>query len=120
MLITLLLSIGIPVLYTVIGLVLARIIFNRTMGTAERRRQLYSGSITEWTSEFTSAIWIAVFTIPFWPLVFPVTGFVFSDTTHEKQIKQKQKQIRLDREKREFEHRFKELEAEVLAFGKKL
>lgn len=95
--------------YFLIGLLLGRQVFTRTLGTAER----YQNIVTRfWTPEFTSAVWWGILTVPGWPVT-SLVGWMFSSTPHEKQQKSAAEQKQLEK-------RFRELEHEVLQFGKNL
>lgn len=101
----------ITVPYFVVALVVSRKLFVRILGDSPRHRPRseYS-SYTFWTHEHTMAVWISVASLVAWPVVLLFCA-LFGRTPHE--VSQSKAT-----EMKALEDRYKELEREVMSFGK--
>lgn len=119
------LTLAIVIGYFLTGMVSGRILFVKSLGEAARHyyKDKYANMdvandfskirVKKASPELEKAQVLAVFGLILWPVLLPFNLMVEAPTPHERAIAK-------DKQQRELEARFKELEAEVAAFGKKM
>ena len=84
--------------YLAIGAAIARQSFIYTLGDSPRSvyKSGKNGGM-EWSGPFLSAFWLAVFTLPLWPIL-GLLRLVTADTPHERTVKRAKELKELDAE----------------------
>lgn len=114
-------ALAIVLAYFAIGYFSARAVFAKRLGDSPRyeRQSAYSRGRSA-TSDFETASMWGALTLFFWPIVGLIFGVVHGATPHEKQLEREERQRALEYEQKTLALRFKQLEREVLDFGKGL
>jgi hypothetical protein len=110
--------------YVLIGMVSGRVLFIKSLSDSPRYRyeRIYASrviddyskvSLKKTTSEYNRAMKLSAFGGASWPIALPFYVFILAPTPTEKARAKEEKQ-------KELEDRFRQLESEVLSFGKKL